>query len=184
MTWLMKCVSSERTPLFCLSRKEKGNHIYKISKVRLLEIEFWGFLVYTCRLSVFLFLTDLFVYLCISFNTDSWNIKTESTRTLTNFDFKRTKILYQNILKHKIIAFFFTFLKGQRCIKSPILTPKKNFFKVYCKIPKVSPSLYKPPKLITQKAIREIAPPNMSPPPRKLVLGNCPKMQSKTKQKR
>ena len=105
MTWLIKCVSSKRTSLFCLSRKEKRNHIYKVSKVRLLEIEFWGFLVYTCKLSVFLFLTDLFVYLCISFNTDSWNIKTESTRTLTNFDFKRTKILYRNNLKH--IAFFF-----------------------------------------------------------------------------
>ena len=105
MTWLMKCVSSVRTSLFCLSRKEKGNHIYKFSKVRLLEIEFWGYLVYTCRLSVFLFLTDLFVYLCMSFSIDSSNIKTESTRTLTNFDFKRTKLLSQNNLKH--IAFFF-----------------------------------------------------------------------------
>ena len=143
----MKGVSSVRTSLFCLSRKEKGNHIYKVSKVRLLEIEFWGFLVYTCKLSVFLFLTDLFVYLCISFNTDSWNIKTESTRTLTNFDFKRTKILYQNNLKH--IAFFFI-----RCNKSSIPTPKK---------------------LVTQKTIREIAFLNISPP-RGLVLGNYPKM--------
>ena len=38
------------------------------------------------------------------------DIKTESTRTLSNFDFQWTKILYQNNLKH--IAFFLTFFKG------------------------------------------------------------------------
>ena len=37
-------------------------------------------------------------------------IMTESTRTLTNFDFRWTKILYQNNLKH--IAFFLTFFWG------------------------------------------------------------------------
>ena len=37
-------------------------------------------------------------------------IKTESTRTLSNFNFQWTKILYQNNLKN--IAFFFTFFKG------------------------------------------------------------------------
>ena len=36
--------------------------------------------------------------------------KTESTRTLSNFDFQWTKILYQNNLKH--IAFFLTFFKA------------------------------------------------------------------------
>ena len=36
--------------------------------------------------------------------------KTESTRTLSNFDFQWTKILYQSNLKH--IAFFLTFFKG------------------------------------------------------------------------
>ena len=36
--------------------------------------------------------------------------KTESTRTVSNFDFQWTKILYQNNLKH--IAFFLTFFKG------------------------------------------------------------------------
>ena len=37
-------------------------------------------------------------------------IKTESTRTLSNFDFQWSKILYQNNLKD--IAFFLTFFKG------------------------------------------------------------------------
>ena len=36
--------------------------------------------------------------------------KTESTRTLSNFDFQWAKILYQNNLKQ--IAFFPTFFKG------------------------------------------------------------------------
>ena len=40
----------------------------------------------------------------------SWNIKTGSTRKLSNFDFQWTKILYQNNFKH--IAFFLTFFKG------------------------------------------------------------------------
>ena len=40
----------------------------------------------------------------------SFDIKTESTRKLNNFDFQWTKTLYQNNLKH--IAFFFTFFKG------------------------------------------------------------------------
>ena len=37
-------------------------------------------------------------------------VETESTRTLSNFNFQWTKTLYQNNLKH--IAFFFTFFKG------------------------------------------------------------------------
>ena len=40
-----------------------------------------------------------------------------------------------------------------------------------------------PPKLVTQKNLREIAPPNKSPPGA-CILENCPQMQSKTKQKR
>ena len=40
----------------------------------------------------------------------SFDLKTESTRKLNNFDFQWTKTLYQNNLKH--IAFFFTFFKG------------------------------------------------------------------------
>ena len=32
------------------------------------------------------------------------------------------------------------------------------------KIPKISPSKYKPPKLLTQKTLRKNAPPNISPP--------------------
>ena len=47
-------------------------------------------------------------------------IKTESTRKLSNFNFPRTKTLYQNNLKN--IAFLFTFLKG---LKSFVVTPKK-----------------------------------------------------------
>ena len=43
--------------------------------------------------------------------------------------------------------------------------------------------MYKPPKLVTQKTLRSIAPPNISPPPGGggggLVLGNCPHIQSK-----
>ena len=34
----------------------------------------------------------------------------------------------------------------------------------YRKIPKISPSMYKPAKLVTQKTLCEIAPPNISPP--------------------
>ena len=33
----------------------------------------------------------------------------------------------------------------------------------YRKIPKISPSKYNPPKPVTQKALRQIAPPNISP---------------------
>ena len=38
------------------------------------------------------------------------NIKTESVRKLSNFNFQWTKTLYQNYLKR--IAFFFSFFKG------------------------------------------------------------------------
>ena len=41
------------------------------------------------------------------------NIKMESIRKLSNFDFQWTKTLYQNNLKH--IAVFFTFFTGYRC---------------------------------------------------------------------
>ena len=40
----------------------------------------------------------------------------------------------------------------------------------YRKIPKISPSMYKPPKIVTQKTLRG-----------RLVLGNCPQIQNKTK---
>ena len=40
----------------------------------------------------------------------SLSFKTESIRKLSNINFKWTKALYQNNLKH--IAFFFTFFKG------------------------------------------------------------------------
>ena len=39
-----------------------------------------------------------------------FEIKTEFTRTLSNFNFQWTKSLYQNNLKN--IAFFVTFFKG------------------------------------------------------------------------
>ena len=59
---------------------------------------------------------------------------------------------------------------------------------VYCKIRKISPSMYKPsnykpPKLVTQKTLREIAPPNKSPPPP--TPGSCTRkifLQWKVKQ--
>ena len=41
-------------------------------------------------------------------------IKTESTRELSNFNFQRTKTLYQNNLKH--IAFFFTCSRAKDAI--------------------------------------------------------------------
>ena len=34
----------------------------------------------------------------------------------------------------------------------------------YRKIPKISPFMYRPPKIVTQKTLRYIAPPNISPP--------------------
>ena len=51
------------------------------------------------------------------------HVKTESTRTLSNFDFQWTKIIYQNNLK--LIAFFLTFFKGQSCNNSSVVTPKE-----------------------------------------------------------
>ena len=38
------------------------------------------------------------------------------------------------------------------------------FILCYCKIPKISPSLYKPPQLVTKKTLHEVTPPNISPP--------------------
>ena len=51
------------------------------------------------------------------------------------------------------------------------------------KFPEISPSKYKPPKPVTQKTLRLIAPPNISPPGG-LYLENCPQTQSKAKHKR
>ena len=48
----------------------------------------------------------LFVYRLLY----SFDLKTESTRKLNNFDFQWTKTLYQNNLKH--IAFFFYIFQG------------------------------------------------------------------------
>ena len=53
-------------------------------------------------------------------------------------------------------------------------------FKTYRKIQKISPSIYKLPKLITQKHLSYIAPPNISP--WGLILGNCPQIQKTNKQ--
>ena len=55
-------------------------------------------------------------------------------------------------------------------------------WQVYHKILKISPSMYKPPRPVTQKNLHKIAPPNTRPP------GACTwkialKLQSKTKQK-
>ena len=51
----------------------------------------------------------------------------------------------------------------------------------YRKIPKISPSKYKPPKLVTQNKNPPLNRPSKYKPPRGLVLGNCPQIQSKTK---
>ena len=53
----------------------------------------------------------------------SFDLKTESTRKLNNFDFQWTKTLYQNNLKR--IAFFFRVFKGWRCNQSSVMIPKK-----------------------------------------------------------
>ena len=50
----------------------------------------------------------------------------------------------------------------------------------FCKISFFKTSENKPLKLVTQKTLRLIAPPNISPPGG-LVLGNSPQVQSKTK---
>ena len=50
-------------------------------------------------------------------------------------------------------------------------------------IPKISPSMYKPPKQVTQKTLRQKK--NFPPPLLGgLYLENCHQIQSKTKQKR
>ena len=70
-----------------------------------------------------------------------------------------------------------------------IYFPFVEFIKMYDSHKNVcgsSPVLFlcsrKPPKSVTQKNLRKIAPPNMSP--QGLYLENCPEIQSKTKQKR
>ena len=50
------------------------------------------------------------------------NIKTESIRKLSNFNFQWTKTLYQNNLKH--IAFFFTFSQSYGCNLLSVITSK------------------------------------------------------------
>ena len=52
----------------------------------------------------------------------------------------------------------------------------------YRKIPKKGPSMYKPPKIVTQKN-PPLNRPSEYKPPGGLVLGICPRIQSKTKQK-
>ena len=53
-------------------------------------------------------------------------------------------------------------------------------FKTYRKIQKISPSKNKLPKLVIQKHLRYIAPPNIGP--RGLLLGKCPQIQKTNKQ--
>ena len=53
----------------------------------------------------------------------TWQLKTKSTRKLSNLNFRWTKTLYQKNLKN--IAFFFTFFKDYRCNLSSVITPKK-----------------------------------------------------------
>ena len=58
-------------------------------------------------------------------------------------------------------------------------------FCTYRKIPKISPSKYKPPKPVTQKTPPLNCPSKYKPPPGGgLYLENCPQIQSKTKRKR
>ena len=58
----------------------------------------------------------------ISFFFKKQEIKTESTRKLSNFNPQWTKTLYQNNLKN--IAFFFTFFVG---LKMLLVIIKENF---------------------------------------------------------
>ena len=74
-----------------------------------------------------------YMYLLILQGSQQWNIlllflvpltelKTESTWTLSDFNFQcQTKTLYQNNLKN--ITFFFYIFIGQRCNKSSVITP-------------------------------------------------------------
>ena len=55
-------------------------------------------------------------------------------------------------------------------------------FKTYCKIPKISPSKNKLPKLVVQKHLRCMAPPNIGP--WGVLLGNCPQIQKTNNQSR
>ena len=76
-----------------------------------------------CRLSVVFSRTWTSQAEVIKMPRVSNGFNTESTRTLSNFDFQWTKTLYQNNLKH--IAFFLTFFKALRRNKSSVVTPKK-----------------------------------------------------------
>ena len=49
----------------------------------------------------------------------------KSFRNLSNFNFQRTKTLYQNNFKH--IAFYCTLFKGYKFNKLYEITPKKRF---------------------------------------------------------
>ena len=59
---------------------------------------------------------------------------------------------------------------------------RRAYCKIYRKIPKINPSKYKPPKLVTQKT-SPLNRPSKYKPPGGLHLENCPQIQSKTKQK-
>ena len=48
----------------------------------------------------------------------------KSIRKLSNFNFQRTKTLYQNNFKHSV--FFFILFKGYKCNKLYEITPKKR----------------------------------------------------------
>ena len=50
------------------------------------------------------------------------DVKTESIRNLSNFNFQWTKTLYQNNSKH--VAFFFTFFESYGCKLLFVITPK------------------------------------------------------------
>ena len=63
------------------------------------------------------------------------------------------------------------------------LTVYQTDVAIYRKIPKISPSMYKPLQIEAPQAGDAKNPP-LNPPPRGLYLENCPQIRSKTKQKR
>ena len=54
-------------------------------------------------------------------------IKPKFIRKLSNFNFQRTKTLYQSENNFKHIAFFFTLFKGFKCNKLYEITLKRRF---------------------------------------------------------
>ena len=92
------------------SVKEEDLHVYVV-------VNFFSQIIF-----VFLLLLGMVMY---TNEVETKEIKPKFIRKLSNFNFQRTKTLYQNNFKH--IAFFFTLFNGFKCNKLYEITPKKRF---------------------------------------------------------